>query len=228
VRGYGTIPTSFWPDEMPGGLKGKGKAIALACYLLSSPHSNMIGLYRLPIEYVHVDTGFSEDSIREVFRLFREEEFAFYDEPAKTVYIPSFATTQVARSLHPKDKRIAAIQRELEKIQHDEFKNKFLERYGDLYHLMPHRRGIDGASMGHSEGSKGSETGDNRGATVENQGASMGHRWGLVPVPDSVSEDKRGPGREDDGQRRPPVRRGGEPAQAGELMRMYQQTIQRK
>jgi len=210
---------------MPSGLKGKGKALALACYLMSSPHSNMIGLYRLPIEYVHFDTGFSEDSIREVFRLFREEEFAFYDEAAKTVYIPSFAATQVARSLNPRDNRIPAIQREVDKTVHVGFKKQFLARYGQIYHLSPFEAPPDGSGAP----SKGVRSPSERLKSVDNQGAPKGLRRDLVPVPDPVpEEDKRGLGREEDKQRRPPVSKGGEqPAQAGELMRMFQREIRK-
>jgi len=221
VRGYGTIPTSFWPADMPSRIKGNGSAIALACYLMSSPHSNMIGIYNLPIEYVRYDTGLGEQEIRQAFDLFHQAEFAFYDEAATTVYIPSFAATQVGSSLSPKDKRVFAIQGELQKARHAQFRSMFLARYGTAYHLSP----IEGGLKRHG----GRSSTDEDPESVDNQGAAMGHRRALVPVPDPVSEDKRGPGREDDGKRRPPVsRRGGEPAQVGELVRMYQQEIQRK
>lgn len=178
----------------------------------------MIGIYRLPIDYVQYDTGFSESAIREAFAVLREARLAEYDEKAKTVYIPSFAATQVAPSLHPKDKRIPAIQRELDKTTHVEFKHQFLVRYREIFHLSPvDNQGaskgdgspIGGASKGDGSpfegGSEGHGSANIGHKPVDNQGASKGHRRGLVP--DSVTEErvKRGLGGEEkgEGHRRP-------------------------
>src|SRR5262245_49425485 len=189
MRAYGTIPTSFWRKDLTPRIRGNGTAMALACYLMSSPHSNMIGIYDLPIDYVCVDTRLSEEAIREAFDLFAEEQFAFYDEEATTIYIPTFAATQVASSLSPKDKRILAIQGELRKTRHAEFRSMFLARYRDAYHLSP----IEGASKGHQRDSRGELLTPDGNESVDNQGASKGHRRGNALVP--VNEDKRGPGR---------------------------------
>jgi hypothetical protein len=207
-RRYGSIPTTFWPDDMGALIKGNPLAIAMVAYLMSSPHSNMIGIYRLPLEYIHYDTGFSEASIREAFEILRKSEFAYYDESTKTVYIPSYAATQVAPALSPKDNRVHAMQRELDQIVHIEFKKQFLDRYGKIFHLSPLKAPSEG-SGGASKGSEGPLKALDDGVSVEKvvdkQGASKGLRRGLVPVPDTAialcfdSEEgvKRGLGREE-------------------------------
>jgi len=204
MRNYGSIPTTFWGDELGPVVKGNPLAIAMIAYLMSSPHSNMIGIYRLPLEYVKYDTGFSEKAIREAFVILEKSEFAFYDDVAQVVYIPSYAAVQVAPSLSPKDKRISAIQREVDRTHHPEFKKRFLAVYGKLFHLSP----IEGASNdsggpseGHERGFEGASDPPKKLESVDNQGASKGHRRGLVPDPDLVPVPegvKRGPGREEE------------------------------
>src|SRR5262249_15702309 len=115
-------------------------------------------------------------------------------EEATTIYIPTFAATQVASSLSPKDKRILAIQGELRKTRHAEFRSMFLARYRDAYHLSP----IEGASKGHQRGSRDELLTPPGNGCVDNQGDSEGHRRGNALVP--VNEDKRGPGREEEGE----------------------------
>jgi hypothetical protein len=189
-------------------IKGNPLAIAMIAYLMSSPHSNMIGIYHLPIEYIHYDTGFSEELIREAFEVLRKSEFAFYDEPAKTIYIPSYAATQVAPALNPKDNRVHAMQRQLDQTIHVEFKKQFLDRYGKLFHLSPSdgalkglRRGSGGASEGSEGASEPLIDSPSVDKPVDKQGASKGLRRGLGPDPDPVLERvKRGLGREEEGE----------------------------
>jgi hypothetical protein len=202
MRSYGTIPTRFWPDGMGALVKGNGTAIAMVCYLMSSPHSNMIGIYRLPMDYIIYDTGLSEPEIRETLSLLERAEFAFYDEKAKTIYVPSFAAVQIAPSLKPTDNRIRAIQHEVDKTLHFEFKKRFLERYGELYHLSPFEAPSEGLGRGSKAplpASERTETSEHGTKTVDNQGAPKGLRSPFDTVPDLVPEGvKRGLGREED------------------------------
>ncbi len=181
--------------------------MALACYLMSSPHSNMIGIYDLPVEYIAYDTGLAEIAIRDALALLERALFAFYDAQATTIYIPSFAEIQIAPELNLKDKRLPAIQREFTRSPHTHFRKLFFERYGEKYHLSP----IEGASKPLGSPSEGGSKGHPspiEGAPeallstakgllpVDNQGASKGHRRGFVPDPVSVETDKRGLGGE--------------------------------
>jgi hypothetical protein len=214
MRKYGVTPTSFWFDKGTN-IRGNGNAMSMCWYLMTSPHSNMIGIYHLPMDYIKIDTRLTEEVIRETLHILREANFAFYDEGANTVWIPSYAAVQVAPTLKPGDTRVRAIKRELDKTDHFEFKKQFLERYGEIYHLnplpappedsrggsMPHGWGINGASMGHQSPIEGASMGHREVSypqkTVDNYGASMGHRCPIDTVPDTDPDGvKRGPGRE--------------------------------
>ena len=213
MRKYGTIPSSFWIDEIPPKIKGNPLAIAMVAYLMSSPHSNMIGIYRLPMAYVRVDTGFSDSLIHDAFHALEEADFAFYDESTQFVYIPTYAATQVAPSLTPRDNRHPAVQREVNLIQHEEFKKRFLERYAKLFNLRVSEapsEGPAGGSEGAPSPSRGTPEGLPPRKAVDNQGASKGLGRDPVPVPVSViaPDDalekgvKRGLGREEGKPRR--------------------------
>ncbi len=132
MRKYGTIRSSFWTDHVER-FKGEAEALAIAAYLMTSPHSNMIGLYYLPIAYVVYDTGMAQETIRAAFQILEKAEFAYYDQGI--VFIPCMAEHQCGETLHPRDNIIQAIVRELEKVTHEAFRLKFIERYRDAFHL---------------------------------------------------------------------------------------------
>ena len=58
MRDYGKISPSFWTGKTGKAIKAGGQeAVVVAMYLMSSPHSNMIGLYYLPMMYLAHETG---------------------------------------------------------------------------------------------------------------------------------------------------------------------------
>jgi len=188
-------------------IKGNSVAMAMVAYLMSSPHSNMIGIYRLPMEYVKYDTGLSEAAIRDAFAILKESEFAFYDDVAQIVYIPSYAAIQVAPSLSPKDNRHPAVQREVDQVRHLEFKNLFLARYGKLFNLS-RSEGASGGSGGAPVASQGASEPPKALKPVDKSGAMKGLARDnapvpvpvIAPAPDFALEKgvKRGLGREEE------------------------------
>lgn len=132
MRKYGTIRSSFWTDVVEP-FKGDADAIALATYLMTGLHSNMIGLYYLPIAYIVCDTGLSEETIRKTLQVFEQVEFAYYDQGI--VFVPCMAEHQCGSPLSPRDNIIQAIVRELEKVTHEDFRLKFIERYREAFHF---------------------------------------------------------------------------------------------
>lgn len=58
---YGKLHQQFWTDPKIRGLSIEGKL--LATYLISSPHRNLIGCYRLPIGYICDDLEWTPDRV---------------------------------------------------------------------------------------------------------------------------------------------------------------------
>lgn len=65
MRDYGQIQCSFWTDPDIQGLSDQARA--LACYLLTGPHSNGLGCYRLPDGYIYADFGWDQETVSKGF-----------------------------------------------------------------------------------------------------------------------------------------------------------------
>ncbi|MCA7086072.1 hypothetical protein K7G19_21000 [Cupriavidus sp. DB3] len=88
MRDYGKMPTALWSDPGFLGLSDQGKVLAL--YLLSSPHTNMIGAFRLPDGYVAEDLRWPIETVSERFAELSRNGFATRDEGSKWVVIHKF------------------------------------------------------------------------------------------------------------------------------------------
>jgi hypothetical protein len=85
---YTRIKSKFWNDEKVVTWCDDTKLLAL--YLVSSPHSNMIGCYYLPLGYVCEDLGWDIDRLRSSLQNLIINVFIKYDEIAKVVYLPTY------------------------------------------------------------------------------------------------------------------------------------------
>lgn len=61
-RDYGRVSTAFWKSEAIRSLGDRGKL--LANYLITNPHSNMIGAYLLPDAYIADDLDWTVETVR--------------------------------------------------------------------------------------------------------------------------------------------------------------------
>ena len=62
MRDYGKVQSSFWTSADTCKLSDDGKLLSL--YLLTGPHSNILGCFRLPIGYVSDDLGWGFERVR--------------------------------------------------------------------------------------------------------------------------------------------------------------------
>lgn len=88
MRDYGKIHNGFWTGETLKGLSGDAKL--LAAYLLSSPHTNMIGCFRLPDAYACDDLEWTSERLRNGFETLSQAGFVRYDARTKWVWIVNF------------------------------------------------------------------------------------------------------------------------------------------
>lgn len=88
MRDYGKVQTVFWTSEDIQGLSDSSKLLAL--YLLSGPHTNQIGCFRLPDGYVADDLNWSAETVAKGFRDLSAKGFATRDEASKWVVIHKF------------------------------------------------------------------------------------------------------------------------------------------
>lgn len=88
MREYGQIQCSFWSDPDAQGLSDDGKL--LACYLMTGPHSNGIGCYRLPDGYIQADLGWTQQRVSKGFAELFQIGFSERCETTFFVLIPKF------------------------------------------------------------------------------------------------------------------------------------------
>ena len=91
MRDFGKICTSMWASLQRSGLRSHSKL--LFAYLLSSPHTTMLGCFRLPMAYAVDDLASEDFGEREVRRAFAElssKGLIALDEAFATVLIPTF------------------------------------------------------------------------------------------------------------------------------------------
>lgn len=85
MRDYGKVFSTFWTSATTRSLSEDGRALAL--YLITSPHTNMIGVFRLPDGYVCEDLQWSSERVSKGFQNCLVNGFATRSEPSKWVVI---------------------------------------------------------------------------------------------------------------------------------------------
>lgn len=88
ARDYGRVRVLFWESETIKPLSTDAKCVGL--YLLTSPHTNAIGCFRLPMAYVADDTGMSQKSLENGFAALRAAGFMEWCERHPWVWIPNY------------------------------------------------------------------------------------------------------------------------------------------
>lgn len=73
ARDFGKVRTAFWADDKVVAWPERLKFVAL--YLLTSPHTNAIGCFRVPAQYVAADTGLSPSDVTDALAELEREGF---------------------------------------------------------------------------------------------------------------------------------------------------------
>lgn len=126
---YCRISPSFWTDpdvRRPLTLEQKH----LLLYYFTSPHTNMIGFYYLPLFLAAHETGIPVEDVR-AWTLGVLSKFVSYDEETEEILVHAAAKHQIGTDLKTKDKRVTAVERHLKNGHSQALRAKFLEVYRD-------------------------------------------------------------------------------------------------
>jgi hypothetical protein len=136
MRDYAKLAPTFWTGKTGRALKRRGiEGVLVAVYLVSSPHSNMLGLYYQPILYLAEETGLPIEGASKGLRDCIECGFCSYDEVTKTVWVHEMAAWQISDALSPTDLRCKGIQKDYNALPDNPFLAAFFERYKAAFHL---------------------------------------------------------------------------------------------
>jgi len=97
------MPVVFWTTPSLIGLTLQAKLVAL--YLLLSPHTTMIGCFRLPLAYAQDDLQMSPESVLEAFQELSGVGFLTWDERFSWALIHDFLKWNPLNSLQWKAAR---------------------------------------------------------------------------------------------------------------------------
>ncbi len=157
MREYASVSPLVWIGKTGKSLRGHMEAQILLHYLISSPHSNSIGIYYLPFSYILNDTGLSEKGALKGLQRLSEASFMGYDRDSEVVFVREMAKWQIGESLHPSDKQVKGIQSLYDNLPENPFLPEFFDLYGERFHLK-NRRGFEGASKDHRSTDTETET----------------------------------------------------------------------
>lgn len=136
MRDYGKISPQFWTGKTGKAIKAGGpEAVVVAVYLISSPHSNMIGMYYLPMMYLAHETGLGIEGASKGLRRALEAGFCSYDEASEVVWVHEMARYQIADELAANDNRVKGIQREIDLVPENPFVSAFYDKYSSAFKL---------------------------------------------------------------------------------------------
>lgn len=85
MREYGKVNTAFWESQTTRSMSEDGRFLSL--YLLTSPHSTIAGVFRLPDGYICEDLQWSAERVSKGFEELLDKGFANRCERTKWVWI---------------------------------------------------------------------------------------------------------------------------------------------
>ncbi|EOT0437846.1 DNA-binding protein, partial [Escherichia coli] len=136
MRNYATISPQFWLGETGRKLRKSGpECMVVALYMMTSPHSNMLGLYYLPVLYIAHETGLDPEGASKGLQMACEAGFCSYDHDSEVVWVHEMAAWQVGESLKPGDNRCAGVRNEYSALLENPFLSLFYDKYKDDFHL---------------------------------------------------------------------------------------------
>ena len=147
MRDYAKAAPKMWHGKTIKALRKHPEGLIVAMYLMTSPSSNMLGLFAQPILYMAYETGLGEEGARQGLQHCIDAGYCSYDEESEFVWVHEMASYQVAPELKATDLRCKGIQKDYESLPENPFLLKFFERYAAAFHLSK-ARCMEGAYEG--------------------------------------------------------------------------------
>lgn len=88
MRLYGSVQVTFWENHITQKLSDQAKLLAI--YLMTGPHSNMVGCFRLPDGYITEDLLWSVETVKSSFSQLSEINFLIRDEDCHWLLVHDF------------------------------------------------------------------------------------------------------------------------------------------
>ncbi|OXI24340.1 conserved phage C-terminal domain-containing protein [Burkholderia sp. AU15512] len=140
MRDYSRVSPKFWIGETGKKLKKSGaEAVVVGLYLMTSPHSNMLGLFYQPELLIAHETGLGIEGASKGLQRCIEAGFCAYDRESEMVWVFEMARFQIAEKLSESDKRSIGVQNEYNQLPENPFLAAFYDRYAKVFNLTKKR-----------------------------------------------------------------------------------------
>ncbi len=140
MRDYAKITPTFWTGKTGREIRRRGsEGVVVALYLLSSPHSNMLGLFYQPKLYMAHETGLGIEGASKGLQWCIEAGFCSFDDASEMVWVHEMAAYQIGEALSSADKRCKGIQKDYEALPECPFLGPFFDRYSQAFNLSSRR-----------------------------------------------------------------------------------------
>lgn len=139
MRDYAKAVPKMWHGRTFKALRKSPEGLVVALYLMTSPSSNMLGLYAQPILYMAYETGLGEEGAMKGLQSCIEAGYCSYDEESEFVWVHEMASYQIASELKESDLRCKGIQKEYDSLADNPFLGAFFDKYKAVFHLSSRR-----------------------------------------------------------------------------------------
>lgn len=149
MRNYALVSPVFWVGSTGRELRKVGAdAQVLALYLITSPTSQMYGLYYLPKVLMSQETGIKDARTADLLSAFEGLRYAYYDEAHEFVWVVEMARWQLQldQPLKSGDRRVAHANHWYRSLPKNAYLGPFYDRYHYLLNLNERREMDEGAA----------------------------------------------------------------------------------
>ncbi|CAN7366119.1 hypothetical protein LJR074_002162 [Acidovorax sp. LjRoot74] len=147
MREYAKVVPKMWHGKTMKALRKNPEALIVAMYLITSPSSNMLGLFAQPVMYMAYETGLGIEGASKGLQHCVEAGFCSYDDESEFVFVHEMASYQIAPELSPKDKQCVGIQKAYDALPDNPFLGSWYDRYAAAFHLT-NKRESDSVEQG--------------------------------------------------------------------------------
>lgn len=155
MRDYGIVSPMFWVGATGRSLRKNPNAQRVAIYFMTSPMSEMTGVYYCPLASILNDVGTLEapskplaspleggidrgespfEGVKQAILTLMELNFCFYDFESEFVFVNEMARWQIGESLKEKDNRVAGLRKSVRSMPKS-IAARFVERYNEDFCL---------------------------------------------------------------------------------------------
>jgi len=156
MRDYAKVVPKMWHGKTIKALRRSPEGLVVALYLMSSPSSNMLGLFAQPVLYMAHETGLGQEGAMKGLQKCVEVGYCSYDEDSEFVWVHEMASYQIASELKASDLRCKGIQKDYDALPDNPFLGVFFDRYQQAFHLE-RKRGNSDSSKAPSKGLRSQE-----------------------------------------------------------------------